>query len=60
MTSLVTQVGYFAQRTFDKLVLKYQEGVRRFFLNQTLAMNSYLMTWHKKPLSEVYTQYCAF
>ena len=36
--SLVTQVAVFRnKRAFDKLVLKYQEGVRRFFLNQTLG-----------------------
>ena len=36
--SLVTQVAVFHNnRAFDKLVMKYQSPIRRFFLNQTLG-----------------------
>ena len=36
--SLVTQVAVFHNRkAFDKLVVKYQSPIRRFFLNQTLG-----------------------
>ncbi len=36
--SLVTQVAVFHnRRAFDRLVVKYQSPIRRFFLNQTLG-----------------------
>ena len=36
--SLVTQVAVFHnKRAYDKLVMKYQSPIRRFFLNQTLG-----------------------
>uniref|UniRef100_A0AB33J2F8 RNA polymerase sigma factor n=1 Tax=Prevotella sp. GTC17259 TaxID=3236795 RepID=A0AB33J2F8_9BACT len=36
--SLVTQVAVFHnRRAFDKLVVKYQSPIRRFFLNQTMG-----------------------
>ncbi|HEY9544029.1 RNA polymerase sigma factor [Prevotella sp.] len=39
--SLVTQVAVFHNlKAFDKLVMKYQSPIRRFFLNQTLGDES--------------------
>ena len=48
--SLVTQVAVFHNRkAFDKLVMKYQSPIRRFFLNQTLG---------DEPLSDDLAQEC--
>ena len=48
--SLVTQVAVFHNRkAFDKLVMKYQSPIRRFFLNQTLGDG---------PLSDDLAQEC--
>lgn len=48
--SLVTQVAVFHNRkAFDKLVMKYQSPIRRFYLNQTLG---------DEPLSDDLAQEC--
>lgn len=48
--SLVTQVAVFHNRkVFDKLVMKYQSPIRRFYLNQTLG---------DEPLSDDLAQEC--
>ena len=59
--SLVTQVAVFRnKRAFDKLVLKYQEGVRRFFLNQTLGNELLSDDLAQETFIKVYTHIAHF